>query len=193
MDDTQIVVNVHRTPQRGTLEENLLLPALVRGGVVVSEEVPLRHAVPFHEYVIFCPYDDLPSTVALVQRNYEYYFERIHGPHSRLPQVLEEMEAEARQELERRLLRPAPAPPVVPVEGPYNTNLSEANIHWRHPYNVPHFAMNRYLADELLFRVHRREEGRGRGGREVGTCGGARPQRLVDGGTVLLEAPLGCG
>ena len=81
------MVNVHQTNTHHSLEENRLLPALLRGVIIVSEEVPLVHTIPYHEYLIFCPYDDIAEVAEHVHRNYEFFFERIHGPRSRLPQV----------------------------------------------------------------------------------------------------------
>ena len=57
---------------------------VLSGVIVVHEEVPLLHAIPHSEFIIFCPYDTLFGTVAKVHRNYNKYFRRIHGPDSRL-------------------------------------------------------------------------------------------------------------
>ena len=99
---TRILVNVHQTGHHHTLEELRLLPALLSGVVVVSEDVPCRELVPYHEYIVWTDYDSLSSTVARVNREYDAYFAKFFGPHSDLPNVLERMRQRTHEELAAR-------------------------------------------------------------------------------------------
>jgi len=97
---TQVLVNVHQTWHHHTIEEFRILPALSRGCIVISEKVPLRHAIPYHKYIVWCSYDDMPEVIRDVTRNYTSYFERIHGSESGLEELLESMKDECRRSLE---------------------------------------------------------------------------------------------
>lgn len=99
---TRILVNVHQTGHHHTLEELRLLPALLSGVVVVSEDVPCRELVPYHEYIVWTDYDSLSSTVARVSREYDAYFVKFFGPQSDLPNVLERMRRRTHEELAAR-------------------------------------------------------------------------------------------
>lgn len=88
---TKILVNAHQTRHHHSIEEFRVLPALSRGCVVVSEDVPLREEIPYHEYVVWCDYESIPEVASEVARNYEEYFEKIHGDSSGLPQLLRKM------------------------------------------------------------------------------------------------------
>ena len=104
-DDSKILVNVHQTDQHHTLEEFRILPALSRGVIVVSEWVPLAHIMPFHEYIIFCDYDDIPKTVKHVYDNYESYRDRFFGNSSKLGEIFAKMKTDAMNDLERVVLK----------------------------------------------------------------------------------------
>ena len=47
-----------------------VLPALLRGCVVVSEDVPLAREVPYADSIVFAPYERLVATAARVGREY---------------------------------------------------------------------------------------------------------------------------
>ena len=47
-----------------------VLPALLRGCVVVSEDVPLAREVPYAGSIVFAPYERLVATAARVGREY---------------------------------------------------------------------------------------------------------------------------
>ena len=79
LDATKILVNVHQTDHHHTLEELRVLPALLRGVIVVSETVPLRECLPYERFVVWSSYENLAATVADVHRNYDEYRERIFG------------------------------------------------------------------------------------------------------------------
>lgn len=77
--DSRVLVNVHQTGEHHTFEELRVLPALLCGAVVVSEDVPLRETIPYHEFVVWARYDDLVDTVRAVLADYAAYRERVFG------------------------------------------------------------------------------------------------------------------
>lgn len=78
-DRSAILVNVHQTPDHHTFEELRVLPALMRGVLVVSEEVPLRHLVPYHPHVIWSDHGGLVAGVRAVQDDYPATWRRVFG------------------------------------------------------------------------------------------------------------------
>jgi hypothetical protein len=101
---TRILVNVHQTDHHHTLEELRVLPALLSGVIVISEDIPCRELVPYHEYIVWTDYASLSSTVAHVHSNYDTYFESFFGPRSDLPDVLDGMRRRTHDELIAREL-----------------------------------------------------------------------------------------
>lgn len=87
---TRVLLNVHQTDHHHTLEELRVLPALQSGVIVVSENVGLREAVPYHEFVIWADYADLLDTAQRVLGNYAAEHARLFGD-GRLAQILEDM------------------------------------------------------------------------------------------------------
>ena len=75
----QVLVNVHQTDHHDTLEELRVLPALLCGAVIVSEDVPLRTAVPYHRFVIWADYDGIPEAVRATLADYDAHRRRIFG------------------------------------------------------------------------------------------------------------------
>ena len=104
-DSTAILINIHQTPHHHTLEEFRVLPALLRGVVVVCESSPLTDAIPYSPFVVWSSYDGLPSRVLEVMSNYDAYFDRFFGPRSELPRTLARMRQAARDGMERRILQ----------------------------------------------------------------------------------------
>jgi len=76
---TKILVNIHQTEHHDTFEELRVLPALLNGVIVVSEDVPLKDKILYSDLVIWASYQDLPSKVLEVSNNYEYYHNMIFG------------------------------------------------------------------------------------------------------------------
>lgn len=89
-DRTRVLVNVHQTDHHDTLEELRILPALLRGVIVVSEDVPLRDRVPYHDAIIWSDYASLAATTAEVLEHYATWRARIFGD-GRLARVLARM------------------------------------------------------------------------------------------------------
>lgn len=75
--DAAILLNVHQTDHHHTLEELRIMPALLQGVLVVTEDVPLLEHVPYHSFLITSSYENLAETVHHVQAHYtEYWNER---------------------------------------------------------------------------------------------------------------------
>jgi hypothetical protein len=75
----RVLVNVHQTAEHHTFEELRVLPALLCGVVVVSEDVPLRETIPYHAFVVWSRYGDLVDTTRDVLANYAARREAIFG------------------------------------------------------------------------------------------------------------------
>jgi len=76
-DKTKILINVHQTDHHHTFEELRVLPALCRGTLVVSEDVPLKEHIPYNEFIIWSTYEDLVDKVIEVEKNYDYFYKKI--------------------------------------------------------------------------------------------------------------------
>jgi hypothetical protein len=74
---TKILVNIHQTDHHHTFEELRVLPALTQGVLVISENVPLKDKIPYHEHIIWSDYDDIPNTLMYVQNNYEMIYNKV--------------------------------------------------------------------------------------------------------------------
>jgi GT2 family glycosyltransferase len=73
----RVLVNVHQTDHHHTFEELRVLPALLCGVVVVSEDIPLKAEVPYRDFVLWARYEDLVETVQSVHANYEHHHNNI--------------------------------------------------------------------------------------------------------------------
>ena len=104
-DASAILLNIHQTPHHHTLEEMRILPALMRGVVVISEIVPLAETVPYSSFIVWSSINDLPATITDVLTNYETYFDRFFGPESKLPCILTAMRSKAYRDLEKGILK----------------------------------------------------------------------------------------
>jgi hypothetical protein len=106
--NASILLNMHQRVEFNTAEEFRILPALLRGAVVISEDVPLRETIPYHRYIIwYSGPQDVVEVVSKVYHNYAYYFNRIHGPTSGLMELLQEMEEDSYNALLQVLLNTA--------------------------------------------------------------------------------------
>ena len=102
--DTRVLVNVHQTGQHHTFEELRVLPALLCGVVVVSEDVPLRETIPYREFVVWARYEQLADTVRAVLADYAGYRERIFGG-NRFAALVERMRQDNRDAVADTLRR----------------------------------------------------------------------------------------
>lgn len=74
---SKILINVHQTDYHHTLEELRILPALLNGCIVISENVPLKEDIIYSRYIIWCDYENIVETTKKVSDNYEYYFNKL--------------------------------------------------------------------------------------------------------------------
>lgn len=75
--DSRILVNIRQTQHHHTFEELRVLPALLCGCLVISEDVPLREAVPYGQHVIWADPDSIVDVIREVQANYQEYRDRV--------------------------------------------------------------------------------------------------------------------
>jgi hypothetical protein len=59
-----------------TLEELRVLPALMTGILVISEDSPYKEHIPFSKHIIWSSYDDIVDTVNNVLENYDFFREK---------------------------------------------------------------------------------------------------------------------
>jgi hypothetical protein len=87
---TKIMVNIHQTDHHHTFEELRVLPALLNGVIIVSEDIPLKEKIPYNEYIIWASYDDVPSKTKDVVDNYDLYYDKIFND-PKLLEILNDM------------------------------------------------------------------------------------------------------
>jgi hypothetical protein len=75
--ETKILVNIRQTEHHDTFEELRVLPALLNGVIIISEDVPLREKIPYNEFIIWCKYDEIFNIIKEIENNYEYYWNSI--------------------------------------------------------------------------------------------------------------------
>jgi hypothetical protein len=90
---TKILINIRQTDYHHTLEELRVLPALLSGVVIISEDVPLRHEIPYHEFIIWTSLENIPELTKNVFNNYSYYWHKIFD-NKKLYECLNEMSLE---------------------------------------------------------------------------------------------------
>jgi hypothetical protein len=76
---TAVMLNIHQTNEHHTLEELRILPAIMQGVIVVSEDVPLLESVPYARFFITSSYEKLAETALAVRENYEETWDRLFG------------------------------------------------------------------------------------------------------------------
>lgn len=96
--NTRILVNVHQTEHHHTLEELRILPALLCGVVIVSEDVPLKELIPYSRFIIWSGTKDLVDRVRAVHASYETHRARIFDD-PELANVLAKMKEDNRENL----------------------------------------------------------------------------------------------
>jgi hypothetical protein len=105
-DRTRVLVNVHQTDHHDTLEELRILPALLRGVVIVSEDVPRREDVPYHRWIVWCDYDAIVATTQKVLADYHAWYARLFKiGDPALAQTLAQMARDNRDEADTAVRR----------------------------------------------------------------------------------------
>ncbi|MBA8882859.1 hypothetical protein [Dokdonella fugitiva] len=102
-DRTRVLVNVHQTAEHHTFEELRVLPALLRGVVVISEDVPLRERIPYHDAIIWRPYEAIVDTVRDVLARFDEVRATLFG--DALAATFAAMERENRANVEAAVRR----------------------------------------------------------------------------------------
>lgn len=74
---TKIMVNVHQTDHHHTFEELRVLPALLNGVIIISEESPLTNVIPYSDYIIWVKYEDIAAKTLEVANNYSQYYNQL--------------------------------------------------------------------------------------------------------------------
>ena len=77
--DSKILLNAHQTPHHDTLEELRILPALLNGVIIISEDAALRHLVPYSEFLLFASPNAMAAKVRYVLDHYEEVWNGIFG------------------------------------------------------------------------------------------------------------------
>lgn len=88
LDKYKILLNIHQTDNRKSFEELRVLPSLSTGILVVSEEVPFKESIPYHNHIIWSSYENLEKTLDEVLNNYDYFRE---SKLTRLSETLQKM------------------------------------------------------------------------------------------------------
>ena len=76
-ENTKILINIHQTDHHHTLEELRVLPALQCGVIVICENSPLNHLVPYNDYIIWSSYEGMIDKIKDVTENYASYYAEI--------------------------------------------------------------------------------------------------------------------
>lgn len=76
LDNYKILVNIHQLDIHHTLEELRVLPSLLTGILIISEEVPYKEVIPYSKHIIWSTYDNLPNKINEVLLNYDEYREK---------------------------------------------------------------------------------------------------------------------
>lgn len=87
---TKIMVNIHQTDHHHTFEELRVLPALLNGVIIVSEDVPLKEKIPYHDFIVWSDYDNIANKTLEVINNYDLYYDKIFK-NAKLMNILNDM------------------------------------------------------------------------------------------------------
>jgi hypothetical protein len=75
--NTKMMLNIRQTDHHHTFEELRVLPAILNGVIVISEDVPLRDKIPYNEFIIWTDYNSILDVMKDVEDNYDYYWNKI--------------------------------------------------------------------------------------------------------------------
>lgn len=99
--NTKVIINIHQTEHHHTFEELRCLPALQNGVIVVAENSPLNHLIPYNDLIIWSDYDNIIEKVRDVLDNYEKYHSLIFTKKN--IDILKSLDMENKKELEKML------------------------------------------------------------------------------------------
>jgi hypothetical protein len=100
---TKILINIHQTDHHHTCEELRVLPALMSGVIVISEESPLKEHIPYYKHIIWTKYENIIECVQNVQSNYDFYFSQIFQQGEVLTDILTNSEKNNKSILQEHL------------------------------------------------------------------------------------------
>ncbi len=104
LDKTQILIDVRKNQGNQGVNEYRILPALLRGVVVVAERTALVEKLPYFGSVVFASVAEMAATVSRIQSTYFQTWMRIFGPGSSLNETLRRMRERARSDLHTFLI-----------------------------------------------------------------------------------------
>ena len=102
-DNTKMLINIHQTPHHHTLEEFRLIPALSRGIVIISEIVPMKELLPYHDYIIWTTYDNIIETLKDTINKYDFYHNKFFGDKSSLNNILTDLNNNSLKNIKEKL------------------------------------------------------------------------------------------
>lgn len=76
MDKFKVLINIHQTDNHHTLEELRVLPALMTGILIISEDVPYKESIPYSQHIVWSSFEELPHVINDVLKNYNEYCEK---------------------------------------------------------------------------------------------------------------------
>jgi len=98
----RILINIHQTEAHHTFEELRVLPALLCGAIVISEDSPLRETVPYSKFILWSDMEHIVPFVREVEKNYDKYFDALFSS-SDFEQVVEQMHARNEEQVHKGL------------------------------------------------------------------------------------------
>jgi hypothetical protein len=75
--ETKILINIHQTEHHHTFEELRVLPAILSGVIVISEDSPLKEHIPYNEFIVWTSFDNIINKYKEITENYDYYYNHI--------------------------------------------------------------------------------------------------------------------
>jgi hypothetical protein len=98
--NTKIIINIHQLDTHHTLEELRVLPALLCGVIIISENVPLKETIPYSNYILWGnSFDEIIQIARDVTNNYDTYYDKIHGTNSELSNIFDNMKKQCDDDL----------------------------------------------------------------------------------------------
>lgn len=101
---TKVMINIHQCLFHNTFEEIRVMPSLLCGTLVVSEDTPLREVIPYQHMVVWSPPELVVETTLHVLDHYKEYCEEIFTEQNR--QLLEGIHNQDRVNLRSALFPP---------------------------------------------------------------------------------------
>ena len=99
---TKIMINIHQCIYHNTFEEVRVLPCLMMGVLVVSEDTPYRTRIPYHHMIIWVEKEEqVIDKVTHVLMHYKEYCQRVFTEENR--KILEGLHAYSQETVFRHL------------------------------------------------------------------------------------------